>query len=74
MSEDKTTKSERCDGCRYWQEIIGKEQSGLALGECHRFPPARCPETLGFAWPNTDADSWCGEYTDMTEAASAALS
>ena len=61
MSKDEAI-TERCDGCRFWQMTIGEEQSGLALGECHRFPPTRHPETLGFTWPSTDGDSWCGEY------------
>ena len=50
---------ENCGNCRFWQEFL--KGPVVPRGQCRRYPPAR--GTRGWtAWPEVEADDWCGEH------------
>lgn len=50
----------RCEICAFWRPL---PSSGASVGGCHRKPPAP-PGSQGyqFGWPETTAESWCGDF------------
>ncbi len=60
-------RQERCETCRFWEEGIA---DAVAWGTCKRFPPQKIEFTVfdeggcvhEGRWPDTEKDSWCGEW------------
>ena len=68
-------RSERCDGCKFWERVSDDAENG----ECHRYPPVLLPMTLeqcghgeagddrfvewdATRYPQTPEEEWCGEF------------
>jgi len=57
MTEQNGSRSDQCDACRYWRNLLGQSQ----LGQCRIAPPV--PSSGGSAaWPEVGADDWCGQF------------
>lgn len=71
-----TAPTPRCDGCRYWAEVVKRDLDDNERhpddfwGECRRHPPRRrapCDAQFTYApdefeFPSVAARQWCGEF------------
>lgn len=56
----------RCEWCRYWRSILGKDGE-YERGECRRYAPRAGSSPVDdphVAWPETHYDDWCGDYDE----------
>ena len=59
----------RCETCEAWAPVAGSK-----TGPCQLFPPAplKAPDSFVFAYPWTEADQWCMQWTSKAAAQASA--
>ena len=59
--------SDRCKGCRFFNDRAGADGSGY----CRRYPPRvmdRTQDKEDWCWPIVHGADWCGEWQKKPEA------